>query len=544
MASTSIQQELVNYLKANYPLIYIVSSEEQRVEDCLQSVAKMLQKRCLAWSLTKGFVDIETGQEAYKMGEKEPGTERVMRGLDYILQNADKAGYIFVLKDFHPFLRRENPLFIRKVRDVTNALTSTTSNFLIISPVLEIPQEVEKDCTILDFPLPDLNEIRATMERKIKDFQEQGAAVELDDKAKENICKSLMGLTLTEIENALALATVKDVKLGADDLSDILREKEQLIRKSGILEFYPLQERMDDVGGLNNLKDWLKKKRFSLTDEASRYGLESPKGVLLAGIPGCGKSLTVKAIAADWQYPCLRFDLGKVFGKYVGESESNIRAALKVAESVAPCVLWIDEIEKAFAGTSAGGLDAGVSARVFGTFLTWMQDKKQPVFVAATANDVTSLPPEFLRKGRFDELFFVDLPSGEERKDIFRIHLEQINKRREKSNKQSAQKIPLVNLQNFDLIQLSGETEGYAGADIAGVVIAALEDALSQGHDISSKDISNQINVTLPLSATMKEKIEALREWGQRHARPASSRQEAVSVKTYEQISKQRKIQL
>lgn len=538
-----MQEELKNYIRAAYPLLYLVSSEESRVEECLRSVAKSLQKKCLVWSLTRGFVDIETGQPAYKTPEMEAPTNTVMRGLDYILQNADKASYLFVLKDFHPYLKRENPMFIRKVRDVTNALTSTRSNLLILSPVIEIPPELEKECTVVDFPLPELSEIQTLVEKKIIEFTQQGAQVQLDDKGKENICKSLMGLTLTEMENAIALATVKDAKLASEDLSDILREKEQLIKKSGILEFYPVTEKMDHVGGLDSMKNWLKKKRFALSEEAFRYGLENPKGVLLAGVPGCGKSLSVKAISADWQFPCLRFDLGKVFGQYVGQSENNIRQALKVAESVAPCVLWIDEIEKGFAGTGGGGaLDSGVTARVFGTFLSWMQEKKKPVFVAATANDVSGLPPEFLRKGRFDELFFVDLPQAGEREEIFKIHLEQINKRRQKAVRAGASPVNLLDLSAFDLTKLSQATEGYTGADIAGIVISALEDALSNGHDVTMEDVIKQVEVTVPLSSTMKEKIEELREWGEKHARPASTSKETVPVKTVEQM-KTRKIQ-
>lgn len=314
---------------------------------------------------------------------------------------------------------------IRKVRDLVTVLKASPNpkSVVFISPTVVLPNELQKDVTILDFDLPTIDEIKRMLDEMIY-VNEQSGRIEMDlnESEKEKICKAALGLTLQEAENAFARAMVEDGKLNIDDIEVVLEEKCQVIKKTGILEFMKSDLKMEDVGGLENLKRWISKRNKSWLDSAQKYNLPAPKGVLITGVPGCGKSLTAKAISAMWQLPLLRLDMGKIFSGVVGSSEENMRKAIKTAEAVSPSILWIDEIEKGFGGASSSG-DSGTSMRIFGTFLTWMQEKTKPVFVVATANNINSLPSELLRKGRFDEIFFVDLPTRNERKDIFRLHL-------------------------------------------------------------------------------------------------------------------------
>jgi len=315
-------------------------------------------------------------------------------------------------------------------------------------------------------------------------------------------------LTLNEAENVFAKTLIKRGGLGAEHLDVIISEKEQIVRKSGLLEYYHSTERFDDVGGLDLLKDWLRKRQMAFTERAREYGLPTPKGVLLIGVQGCGKSLTAKAVASLWKVPLLRLDMSRIFSSLVGASEENLRNALRVAESVSPCILWVDELEKSFAGAQSSALsDAGTTARVLGYFLTWLQEKTAPCFVIATANSIEQLPPELLRKGRLDEIFFVDLPSKRERMEIFAIHLRK--RKRDPSL--------------FDLEALAEASQGFSGAEIEQAVISALYDAFSEGRDITTDDILKAIRETVPLSVTMKEQIDALREWASGRARRASS---------------------
>ena len=322
--------------------------------------------------------------------------------------------------------------------------------------------------------------------------------------------ESALGLTVMEARLAFAKAIIQNRKLTEEEIPMIIAEKEQIIKKSGLLEYFHPKEYLTSVGGLDNLKEWIHKRGQAYSDDARAFGLNIPRGVLLLGIPGCGKSLTAKAIANEWKFPLLRFDLGKVFGGIVGESERNIRYALDVAKTISPCVLWIDEIEKGLSGSqSSGRTDGGTSARVFGTFLTWMQEKKEPVFVVATANDISSLPPELLRKGRFDEIFFVDLPSAKERENIFNIHLS--NKKRD------AKKLGL------NMAELVKKTEGFSGAEIEEVVNEALFNAYAAGQsDLQQENLLECISATSPLSRTMAETIANLRKWAEQRARMAS----------------------
>ncbi|MBD3753516.1 MAG: AAA family ATPase, partial [Micrococcales bacterium] len=371
------------------------------------------------WSATSGLMGPDGSAVA---ASTDPG-----RALDHAARLDEPA--VFVFCDLHASLgagqRPADPAVVRRLRETaalfqTGALART---LVIVAPELCIPTDLSKDVTIVDFALPSAEEIRGTLDAMIATNAQSGRIrVNLDDQGRERLVSAARGLTLQEAENAFARAIVRDGTLTADDVRTVTDEKRQTIRKSGVLEYISPDLDLDDVGGLQNLKRWLTKRNNSWLAEASAWGLPAPRGVLITGVPGCGKSLTAKAIAAAWQLPLLRLDVGRVFSGLVGSSEQNMRTALRAAEAIAPCVLWIDEIEKGFSG-AGGGNDSGTSSRVFGSFLSWMQDKTAPVFVIATANNIDALPPEFLRKGRFDEIFFVDLPTDPERRQIWQVHL-------------------------------------------------------------------------------------------------------------------------
>ncbi|MDP7421414.1 MAG: AAA family ATPase, partial [bacterium] len=368
--------------------------------------------------------------------------------------------------------------------------------------------ELQKSVTVLDFPLPDVSELNDVLQNMIRELQ-AGSEVKINLKPgeKEMILKAALGLTLSEAENVLAKTVIQTKELSADSISVILSEKEQIVKKSGVLEYYAAEDQMNDIGGLENLKAWLRKRALAFTDEARDFGLPSPRGALLIGVQGCGKSLCAKAVSQLWKMPLLRFDVGRVFSSLVGSSESNIRQAITIAESVAPSILWVDEIEKAFSGIQSSGFsDAGTTARVLGTFITWLQEKKSPVFVIATANRIDLLPPELLRKGRLDEIFFVDLPGARERKEIFEIHL------------RKRKKISAI----FDFQALAVATDGFSGSEIEQVVISAMFDAFEAGTELTTALLIKNARDTVPLSVTMSSQIDALRKWAGSRARPAS----------------------
>jgi SpoVK/Ycf46/Vps4 family AAA+-type ATPase len=365
---------------------------------------------------------------------------------------------------------------------------------------------LEKDITVLDYSLPTLDELDVSLERVVRSAREiAGVQIKMSEEERERVLNAARGLTCLEAENVFAKSLVMGRKL---DLSIIVAEKEQLIRRSQILEYYETVEGFSHVGGMNLVKEWLRKRGMAFTEKARRFGLPEPKGLLLLGVQGAGKSLLAKAVASQWQLPLLRLDLGRVFSELVGSSEQNIRSALRLAESVSPCVMWLDEIEKGLAGsTGSGNSDAGTSARVFGSLLTWMQEKKSPVFVIGTANDIAALPPEILRKGRFDEIFFVDLPQLQERREIFAIHL--ANRGRD----------PL----DYALNELALKAEGFSGAEIEQLIIDGLYDAFEDDRELNNEDMFRNLKNTIPLSQTMERKISALRQWARNHARPASN---------------------
>jgi SpoVK/Ycf46/Vps4 family AAA+-type ATPase len=382
-----------------------------------------------------------------------------------------------------------------------------------MSPYLDIPLELEKDVIVLDFPLPDLTELGEVLAQQLEQTRTRRTSVEV----REKLLKAALGLTKDEAEKVYRKAFVKAGKLTEEEVDVILSEKKQLIRRNGILEYIEEDETLQSVGGLEELKHWLTQRSDAFTERAREYGLPQPKGMLILGVPGCGKSLIAKTTARLWGLPLLRLDMGRVYdGSMVGRSEANLRNALKTAESISPAILFIDELDKAFAGgAGSGDSDGGTSSRIFGSFLTWMQEKTSPVFVMATANRVERLPGEFLRKGRFDEIFFVDLPNPEERQDIFKIHL---NKRRPDADR-------------FELGQLAKVSDGFSGAEIEQAIIAAMYEAFAQDREFTQLDIIAAIKSTLPLSRTMMEQVTALRDWARQRARPASA-----SVAEYQRL--------
>ena len=493
--------EFLDLFTARYPLIYVVSSEEARVEEEMRKIALAREIKLVAWSITRGFQQLAG---THKGGDaKDP-----IKALEHIA-SAEGAG-LFVLRDFHAFVG--DPKVVRLLRDLSRDLRNTRKNVILLSSVMKIPPEVEKDMAVLDWDLPQRGEIRAMLDELVKDYEgTEHIGDAATEEGRRHLVDAALGLTLLEARNAYQKSIVSSKK--RLDVLTVLSEKKHIIRKSGILEYYEAQEALDDVGGLEILKSWLKRRENAFTEEARAYGLPLPKGILLIGVPGCGKSLTAKAVGAAWKMPLLRLDVGKVMGGLVGSSEENIRKALKTAEAVAPSILWLDEMEKGFSGTGSSNMsDGGTTSRVFGTFVTWLQEKTAPVFVIATANNVHQLPPELLRKGRFDEIFFVDLPTGEERKEILSIHLRK--KRR--------------NPELVDLHKMIEAMPEFSGSEIEQVVVSALYESFETDpskYELSTEQLTASAREIVPLSVTMHEGITAMREWARSRARMASVHQ-------------------
>src|SRR2546425_1238632 len=388
-------------IRARYPLIYLVSWEEQRADASLQDVAQTPGKALLQWSGTRGMRRISAGRTV-AVSEQSRDPVEALAAIGKLTEAS-----LVVLKDFHPCL--ESPAVVRAMRELAQDLKSTYTTVVLLAPVLSIPVELEKEVSVLDVPLPSFRDLYQLL-KEIVTVVRRGnkARVELTREQAENIIKAAQGLTLSEAENAFAKAIANDGVLDKDDIRLVLDEKRQVIRKSGLLEFVGVEQELAHVGGLDELKGWLTGRIGAFGEPARKFGLPAPKGLLLLGVQGCGKSLTAKAVASHWALPLLRLDVGRIFSSLIGSSEENLRKAIRVAESVAPAVLWVDEIEKGLSGTaSSGQVDGGVTARVFGAMLTWLQEEAAPAIVRATANKIAALPPELVRKGRFDEIFFI-----------------------------------------------------------------------------------------------------------------------------------------
>ncbi len=497
-------REIDVLIRARYSLLYVVSWEERRVLAALQEIVVGQDKQFYTWSETMG---LRGGQKPLTSGGADSRTRDPLNVLDSIRTTAEPA--VYVLKDFHVFLSPQYPhssAVIRKLRDLADALHTAYTTVILLSPMLQLPEELQKDVTVLDYELPSLRDLDGLLTRAVDSVKgQEGVDVSLTAEQRERILKAALGLTLSEAENVFARCIVEK---GRFEVDLIIAEKQQLIRKSGVLEYFESKEQVDDIGGLDILKAWLSNRALAFTEKAQRFGLPAPRGILLLGVQGCGKSLTAKAVAQLWRLPLLRLDVGRIFAGLVGSSEENMRRAILMAETVSPCVLWLDEIEKGLAGVQSSGMaDAGVTARVFATLNTWMQEKTKPVFVVATANDITQLPPELLRKGRFDDIFFVDLPTEEERREIFAIHL---RKRKRDPNQ-------------FQLERLAAESGGSSGAEVEQAVISGMYAAFEEEREVTTEDILTALKQTVALSVTMREDISMVRHWAKGRARPASS---------------------
>ncbi len=511
MSQTRLSQqmeEIETLIRARYPILYIVSWEEKKVDRLLSRVASRRGKKVFTWSFTQGIEPLGAPLDPSKA--KNNATRDPQAALDHVLISNESA--LFLFKDLHPFLTKNNFAVVRKLREVAQAIKNSYKTLIIVSPVLELPVELEKDVTVIHLELPGVEEFNELLDRIIREVRDNpNVRVKVDESSRERVLKAALGLTLAEAENVFAKTIVSDGVLDSNDVSAIFAEKQQIIRKSGMLEYYEAAEGFGDVGGLEALKEWLTRRSRAFSDEAARFGLPAPKGILLLGVQGCGKSLCAKAASSHWKLPLLRFDIGKMFGSLIGSSEENMRRAIQVAESVAPAILWVDEIDKAFAGVSSGGgSDAGTSSRVFGTFLTWLSEKSSPVFVMATANDISHLPPELLRKGRLDEIFFVDLPDARERAEILRIHVTRRGRDPE----------------SFDFGPLVDASRGFSGAELEQAVISALYDAFYAGGELTPAGLLTAITETVPLSRTMQEEIDRLRAWAGTRARRATPAEE------------------
>ena len=516
----SFRQTFAQLLKARHPLLLIETWEEDRVLDEIIAVAgdrELIRtpRKVLVWSATTGLAE---------PGETGPASSRNPESaLASALGSDDAAVYVF--RDLHHHLgagnRPVDPVLLRRLRDAPAAFRSKEKPacIVLLSPSFELPLDLERDVTIVDFPFPDASQIREVLDEMIKANKRRGRiSVKCSEEDLEHLTNAAVGLTLHEAENAFARAMVERGSLSAEDVAVVLEEKRQTIRKSGVLRFVPPQGSIEDIGGLENLKRWLVKRTNSWLDAAADWGLPYPKGVLITGVPGCGKSLTAKCTAGLWGLPLLHLDIGQVFSGLVGSSEQNMRNAIRTAEAIAPSLLWIDEIEKGFAGVTGPSGDSGTAQRVFGTFLNWMQEKKKFVFVLATANNIEHLPPEFLRKGRFDEIFFVDLPTRQERIPIWRVHLE----RRLRTEEAKGDLVVDDEL----LADLARRSEGYSGAEIEQAVIAALTDAFAEQRPLEHADLVRAVENMVPLSVTQAERIRALREWADLRAVAATAKED------------------
>jgi ATPase family associated with various cellular activities (AAA) len=480
----SFNEEFELLLRARHALIYVPTREEERVEAAIAHSAKQQGDRGVyIWDFVDGY---QGNPNDAGFGKRNP-----LQALEFIEKLPASVSGVFVLRDFHRFL--EDVAIARKLRNLARLLKAQPKTIVIVSPQLTIPDDLGEVMTVLEFPLPGIAEIKIELERLIAGTGQ----APLEPRVLDEWIRSCQGLSMERIRRVLAKAIATHGSLQADDVELILEEKRQTIRQTQILDFYPATQQISDIGGLDNLKDWLLRRGGAFSEKARQYGLPHPRGLLLVGIQGTGKSLTAKAIAHHWHLPLLRLDVGRLFAGLVGESESRTRQMIQLAEALAPCILWIDEIDKAFSGLEGRG-DSGTSSRVFGTVVTWLAEKASPVFVVATANNIQTLPPEMLRRGRFDEIFFVGLPSQEERKAIFAVHLARLRPH---------------NLKSYDSDRLAYETPDFSGAEIEQILIEAMHIGFSQSRDFTTEDVLEAASQLIPLARTAQDQIQLLQNW-------------------------------
>lgn len=501
----SFSDEFNLLLRARYPIIYIPTREEERVEATIARCAQQGNRAVYTWDFVDGYQG-NPNDEGF--GRRNP-----LQALELVEKLPASAAAVFILRDFHRFL--DDIAISRKLRNLARLLKSQPKNLVLLAAQLTIPDDLSEVLTVLEFPLPSASEVKTEIERLLSATGQSLVGRTLDD-----LVRSCQGLSIERIRRVLARAIATHGALQPEDVDLILEEKRQTIRQTQILDFYPATQNISDIGGLDNLKDWLVRRGGAFSESARQYGLPHPRGLLLVGIQGTGKSLTAKAIAHHWHLPLLRLDVGRLFAGLVGESESRTRQMIQLAEALSPCILWIDEIDKAFSGLEGRG-DSGTTSRVFGTFVTWMAEKTSPVFVVATANNIQALPPEMLRKGRFDEIFFVGLPTQEERREIFAVHLHRLRAH---------------NLANYDLDRLAYETPDFSGAEIEQTLIEAMHLGFSQNRDFHTDDILEAASQTVPLARTAKDQIDLLQTWAAAGKARLASKHSSLSCRIQQQL--------
>ena len=476
-------EELTLFLKARYPIIYINTIEEDRIEYVIRKNIKTnLNRSIYSWDFVDGYTNNPNNEGFAKRNP--------LQALELVERLSSETPALFILKDFNRFLTDLS--ISRKLRNISRILKLQPKTIIIIGSELNIPAELQDLITVLQFQLPSESEINQELERLINSLN-----IKLEPQLFESLSRACQGLSLERIRRVLSkiIATYKTID--DNSIAVLLSEKKQIISQTEILEYWSANEKILDLGGLDNLKDWLKKRKTAFGVRALNYGLPTPRGLLLVGIQGTGKSLTAKAIANDWQLPLLKLDVGKLFGGIVGESESRLRQMINVAETISPCILWIDEIDKAFSNVESKG-DSGTSNRVLATFISWLSEKTKPVFVIATANNIDLLPLEVIRKGRFDEIFFLDLPKQEEREEIFKIHLKEFRPN---------------NWKLFDPSKLAELSESFSGAEIRQSIIDGMFHAFYEKREFTTEDICMAIEEIIPLAHLENEQMRKLQNW-------------------------------
>ena len=511
-------REIDWFLRSKRPILYLTTPEEQRIEDGIKQICSKPDHKwdLITWDLISGLQSTNSAFLPVKENDRIMDQLEVLTWFDNLEIPKDNF-LLLVLKDFSKYFGNQHTQgqieyrLIRNIKNIAQKCVTKNKALIIISQSFDLHNELDKYISVIDIPLPEKEHI----ESKIKDLLDKASQrKDLAEKFKtkyskdelEHIVNSFRGLTLNECEQVCTYCMIKHTSLDPEAIS---HQKRDIIRKSGLLDWIEVNENLENIGGLNELKDWLYKRTKAFTKEAVDYGLPpNPKGILLVGIQGAGKSLFARGVSSFWNFPLLKLDMGKVFSGIVGSSENNMRQVFKVAESVAPCILWLDEIDKGMSGSRSSSVsDGGTTSRVLGSWLTWMQENQSPVFIVATANDISNLPPELMRKGRFDEIFFVDLPSSAEREVIFNIHL---NKRKRDINK-------------FDLSTLAEESHNFTGAEIEAAIVSAMYEAFNESREFNTDDIVESLNEIVPLAVTMKEEIDSLKLWASERARNASN---------------------
>ena len=477
--------EFVLLLKSRYPIIYIATTEEERIEYLIRYCAKKYVPRTYnSWDFIDGYQGNpnDTGFAA----------RNPLEALDLVEKLTPETASLFVLKDYDNFLKDFS--IIRKLKNLSKSLKTQPKNIIILSSEINIPDSLKEFITLLEFPLPTYSEILEELNRLKSSMQQ-----EVSDEIILEVATACQGLSLERIRRVLSKVIAKYGEINESSPTLILQEKQQIIQQTQLLEFCLTDKTLGDLGGLDNFKTWLKLRARAFSQDAVKYGLPYPKGLLLVGVQGTGKSIAAKIIAHEWKLPLLRLDFGRLFASLIGQSEQRVRKMIEIAEALSPCVLWVDEIDKAFAGAQSSG-DSGTTSRVLATFITWLSEKNTPVFVVATANNIEYIPSEILRKGRFDEMFFLNLPTREEREDIFMVHLKKYR--------------PLAT-DNFQLPLLSELSKEFSGAEIEQVVIEAMRLGFNENREFTNEDLVVSVQNLVPLARTKNKEINAIKEWAE-----------------------------